>query len=79
MGRHVWPQMHDATPCPAWRQRVPRPHSLERRTARGRRDNIDHAPGAHDDIATCRSGCSMRGRSQLAGGPTASPGRKALY
>jgi hypothetical protein len=25
--------------------------SLERRTARGGRDSIDHAPGAHDDLA----------------------------
>jgi hypothetical protein len=25
--------------------------SLERRTSRGGRDSIDHAPGAHDDIA----------------------------
>jgi hypothetical protein len=24
---------------------------LERRTARGGRDSIDHAPGAHDDVA----------------------------
>ena len=31
--------------------------SLERRTARGGRDSIDHAPGAHDDLANacCRS------------------------
>src|SRR5262245_22197025 len=25
--------------------------SLERRTSRGGRDSIDHAPGAHDDLA----------------------------
>ena len=30
--------------------------SLERRTARGGRDSIDHAPGAHDDIANAVSG-----------------------
>ena len=30
--------------------------SLERRTARGGRDSIDHTPGAHDDIANCVSG-----------------------
>jgi hypothetical protein len=29
---------------------------LERRTARGGRDSIDHAPGAHDDIANCVAG-----------------------
>jgi hypothetical protein len=30
--------------------------SLERRTARGGRDNIDHPPGAHDDVANCVAG-----------------------
>jgi len=30
---------------------------LERRTARGGRDSIDHAPGAHDDIANAVAGC----------------------
>jgi hypothetical protein len=30
--------------------------SLERRTARGGRDSIDHAPGAHDDIANAAVG-----------------------
>ena len=30
--------------------------SLERRTARGGRDSIDHAPGAHDDIANAVAG-----------------------
>jgi hypothetical protein len=30
--------------------------SLERRTARDGRDSIDHAPGAHDDIANAVSG-----------------------
>jgi hypothetical protein len=29
---------------------------LERRTARGGRDSIDHAPGAHDDVANCAAG-----------------------
>jgi hypothetical protein len=29
---------------------------LERRTARGRRDSIDHAPGAHDDVANAAAG-----------------------
>jgi hypothetical protein len=31
--------------------------SLERRTARGGRDSIDHAPGAHDDIVNSVAGC----------------------
>jgi hypothetical protein len=30
--------------------------SLERRTARGGKDSIDHAPGAHDDVANCVAG-----------------------
>jgi hypothetical protein len=30
--------------------------SLERRTARGGRDSIDHAPGAHDDLANAIAG-----------------------
>ena len=29
---------------------------LERRTARSGRDSIDHAPGAHDDLANCVAG-----------------------
>jgi hypothetical protein len=29
---------------------------LERRTARGGRDSIDHAPGAHDDLANSVAG-----------------------
>ena len=29
---------------------------LERRTARGGKDSIDHAPGAHDDLANCAAG-----------------------
>jgi hypothetical protein len=29
---------------------------LERRTARGGRDSIDHAPGAHDDVANAVAG-----------------------
>jgi hypothetical protein len=31
-------------------------HNLERRTARGGRDSIDHGPGAHDDIANAVAG-----------------------
>jgi hypothetical protein len=30
--------------------------NLERRTARGGRDSIDHAPGAHDDVANAVAG-----------------------
>jgi hypothetical protein len=33
--------------------------SLERRTARGGRDSIDHAPGAHDDAANCVAGVAV--------------------
>lgn len=29
---------------------------LERRTARGGRDSIDHAPGAHDDVCNAVAG-----------------------
>ena len=29
---------------------------LERRTARGGRDSIDHAPGRHDDVANAAAG-----------------------
>jgi hypothetical protein len=29
---------------------------LERRTARGGRDSVDHAPGGHDDLANCVAG-----------------------
>jgi hypothetical protein len=32
---------------------------LERRTARGGRDSIDHAPGAHDDIANAVAGVAQ--------------------
>jgi hypothetical protein len=31
-------------------------HGLERRTARGGRDSIDHGPGQHDDIANAVAG-----------------------
>ncbi len=30
--------------------------TLERRTSRGGRDSIDHAPGAHDDLANAAAG-----------------------
>jgi hypothetical protein len=38
---------------------------LERRTARGGRDTIEHAPGAHDDVANAVAGVAVA----LAGGP----------
>jgi hypothetical protein len=31
---------------------------LERRTARGGRDSIDHAPGAHDDLCNAVAGAA---------------------
>jgi hypothetical protein len=31
-------------------------HGLERRTARGGRDSIDHGPGQHDDVANAVAG-----------------------
>ena len=31
---------------------------LERRTARGGRDSIDHAPGGHDDLANAVAGAA---------------------
>jgi hypothetical protein len=40
---------------------------LERRTARGGRDAIDHGPGGHDDVANAVAGvlvaCAARPRS----------------
>jgi hypothetical protein len=33
--------------------------TLERRTARGGRDSIDHAPGAHDDVANAVAGALL--------------------
>ena len=33
---------------------------LERRTARGGRDSVDHAPGAHDDVANATAGALVR-------------------
>jgi terminase large subunit-like protein len=38
--------------------------SLERRTARGGRDSIDHAPGAHDDLANALAGLAAATRSK---------------
>ncbi len=42
--------------------------NLERRTARGGKDSIDHAPRAHDDLANAVAGVATlcRGRAQMA-------------
>ena len=37
--------------------------SLERRTARGGRDSIDHPPGAHDDVANAVAGVVVQTRA----------------
>ena len=42
---------------------------LERRTARGGRDSIDHAPNAHDDLANAVAGVVHRALSRM-DGPT---------
>lgn len=39
---------------------------LERRTARGGRDSIDHPPGAHDDLANCVAGALLAASAKLA-------------
>ena len=38
--------------------------SLERRTARGGRDSLDHEPGAHDDVANAAAGALVIGVGQ---------------
>ena len=38
---------------------------LERRTARGGRDSIDHAPGAHDDVANAVAGALVKAREPV--------------
>ena len=65
--------------------------SLERRTARGGRDSIDHAPGGHDDRANVVAGLmqSSKARNEFifdcGGGPSepftignGSPARRGL-
>ncbi len=44
--------------------------SLERRTARGGGDTIDHAPGAHDDLANAVAGSSALPLVRAATSPT---------
>jgi hypothetical protein len=41
---------------------------LERRTARGGRDSIDHATGAHDDVANSAAGCLVAANAALGQG-----------
>src|SRR5215467_16100392 len=38
--------------------------SLERRTSRGGRDSIDHAPGAHDDLPNAVAGLAAATRGK---------------
>jgi hypothetical protein len=40
--------------------------NLERRTARGGRDSIDHPPGGHDDIINAVAGVLVQGRDEKA-------------
>jgi hypothetical protein len=54
---------------------------LERRTARGGRDSIDHGPGQHDDVANAIAGVATRAVSFIKKGPFARVGtmRFAAY
>jgi hypothetical protein len=51
---------------------LPRLHaqflSLERRTARGRKDSIDHPPGGHDDLANAVAGAALEAVRNTGGG-----------
>ena len=40
---------------------------LERRTARGGRDSIDHTQGGHDDVANCVAGALVLGAGMCSG------------
>jgi hypothetical protein len=40
-------------------------HGLERRTARGGRDSIDHSPGQHDDLANAVAGALVLAAGEL--------------
>jgi hypothetical protein len=48
--------------------------SLERRTARGGKDSIDHAPGAHDDIANAAAGAVVLAHDTAGSEPVAPVG-----
>src|SRR5580658_4818061 len=39
--------------------------SLERRTARGGRDSIDHPPGSHDDLANAAGGALVLAAGEM--------------
>jgi len=47
--------------------------ALERRTARGGLDSIDHAPGSHDDVANCVAGALLAANFQAAQVPIVVP------
>jgi hypothetical protein len=51
---------------------LPRLHtqflSLERRTARGGKDSIDHPPGGHDDLANAVAGVALEAARGVSGG-----------
>jgi len=51
---------------------------LERRTARGGRDSIDHAPGAHDDLANSVAGALLLAAGKRQGMPVFSAEALAL-
>jgi hypothetical protein len=57
-------------------------HGLERRTARGGKDSIDHGPGRHDDVANAAAGALVLASawSPPLGfhPPTGGPGREAV-
>jgi hypothetical protein len=54
-------------------------HGLERRTARGGKDSIDHGPGAHDDVANACAGAIVLASAYVRPlsfhVPTVGPGR----
>ena len=56
-------------------------HGLERRTARGGKDSIDHCPGAHDDVANAVAGAIVLASHHEVPlnfhAPIAGPGRSA--
>ena len=58
------PCLNEADTLPSTLRDLPRAIaqlvSLERRTARGGRDSIDHAPGTHDDLANAIAGLVVR-------------------
>jgi hypothetical protein len=42
--------------------------ALERRTARGGRDTVDHPPGGHDDLANAAAGACVLAAGEQGGG-----------